>query len=187
MIFGLWFAHEFLGVKLPIMRTGMYLLFFVSIAAVCPAVDTWTTIPTGASAWRLSPIFILISYCYARQWTPRATWDWRYDASTREFAKTIDILGIDAGLHNIKVGGSWVFEPALNYYREKNSYSNWLPVVRQSHRSGRLLCAERRRSPDGCRFEIANLDRRSKFRICSCRSRTFLHKMIHSVLLWKPF
>jgi len=129
-IFGLWCAHELLGVKLPIMRTGMYLLFLFPLPLLA-----LLSIPGRLPAWRiglaLSPIFVLISYCYARQWTPRATWDWRYDASTREFARTIDILGIDAGLHNIKVGGSWVFEPALNYYREKNSYSNWLPVVRQ--------------------------------------------------------
>jgi hypothetical protein len=129
-IFGLWCAHEFLGVKLPIMRTGMYLLFLLPLPLLA-----LLSVPRRYPDWRiglaLSPIFFLIACCYMRQWTPRATWDWRYDAPTREFAKAIDILGIELGLHEIKVGGSWVFEPALNYYRQKNNYSNWLPVVRQ--------------------------------------------------------
>jgi hypothetical protein len=129
-IFGLWLAHVLLGVKLPIMRTGVYLLFLFPLALL-----SLLSRPVHAPGWRVglavSPVFMLVALCYARQWTPRATWDWRYDASTREFARTINILGIDSGLHNIRVGGSWVFEPALNYYRQKNGYSNWLPVVRQ--------------------------------------------------------
>lgn len=129
-MFGLWCAHEFLGVKLPIMRTGIYMLFLFPLSLL-----VLLSIRGRYPDWRigvaLSPLFVLIAHCYLRQWTPRATWDWRYDAPTRDFAKAIDILAIDSGLHDIKVGGSWVFEPALNYYREKNSYSNWLPVVRQ--------------------------------------------------------
>lgn len=129
-IFGLWLAHMFFGVKLPIMRTGVYLLFLFPLSLL-----SLLSRPSHSPDWRfgvaLSPLFVLVALCYVRQWTPRATWDWRYDASTREFARAINILGIDSGLQNIKVGGSWVFEPALNYYRQKNNYSNWLPVVRQ--------------------------------------------------------
>lgn len=130
LMFGLWCSHALLGLKLPVMRTGVYLLFlfplcFFALLAL-----------TGKSAERrlglvLSPIWILLALCYARQCTPRATWDWRYDASTREFARTIDILRAGSNLHGITIGGSWIFEPALNFYRQKNGYTEWRPVVRQ--------------------------------------------------------
>jgi hypothetical protein len=30
------------------------------------------------------------------------------------------------------VGGSWIFEPALNFYRQKFGYTQWQPVPRNS-------------------------------------------------------
>jgi len=34
-------------------------------------------------------------------------------------------------LPSIRVGGSWVFEPTLNFYRVTNHYDAWQPSVRQ--------------------------------------------------------
>ena len=31
----------------------------------------------------------------------------------------------------MRVGGSWLFKEALNFYRLKNHYDHWQPIVRQ--------------------------------------------------------
>jgi hypothetical protein len=125
------FAHMALGVKLPIMRTGIYFLLLLPLtllAFICS--QRMSVFHWAGNA--LIPIFVFWAALYVPQWTARATADWRYDASTRDFAKAIETLRVYSGATNIKVGGSWIFEPALNFYRRKFGYTQWQPVPRNS-------------------------------------------------------
>ena len=130
-VFILTFAHVALQVKLPIMRTGIYFLLLLPLALLSlfcyqrRSIGHWTGLA-------LTPVFVFWAALYVPQWTARATSDWRYDASTRDFAQTIEALRAYTGATDIKVGGSWIFEPALNFYRQKFGYTQWQPVPRNA-------------------------------------------------------
>jgi hypothetical protein len=125
------FAHAALHVKLPIMRTGVYFLILLPLALLSflphprQRIGRWSGVA-------LLPILTFWAALYVPQWTARATSDWRYDASTRDFAKAIEAMRAYSGATNIKVGGSWIFEPALNFYRLRYGYTNWQPVPRNA-------------------------------------------------------
>ena len=54
---------------------------------------------------------------------------WRYDADVRRVVDDLTALHAE-GLGRIRIGGNWVFEPALNFYRETRRLE-WLePIVR---------------------------------------------------------
>jgi hypothetical protein len=89
------------------------------------SVERWTGLV-------LTPVLLFWAALYVPQWTARATSDWRYDASSRDFAKAIENVRSYTGQSNIKVGGSWIFEPALNFYRQKFGYTEWQPVPRNA-------------------------------------------------------
>jgi hypothetical protein len=116
---------------MPLMRTAVYFLFLLPLALL-----SLLTSPTKSLERRIGivvlPILLLLALFYVPQWSARATSDWRYDASTREFAKAIEVLRVGAGANNISVGGSWIFEPALNFYRRKYGYTHWQPIARNA-------------------------------------------------------
>lgn len=127
----LMFAHVALQVKLPIMRTGIYFLMLLPLTLLSllnsprRSIGHWTGLA-------FIPVLIFWAVLYVPQWTERATSDWGYDASTRDFAKAIEVMRAYSGATNIKVGGSWIFEPALNFYRLKFGYTQWQPVPRNA-------------------------------------------------------
>ncbi len=54
---------------------------------------------------------------------------WRYDADARRVVSELSALHTE-GLGHIRLGGTWFFEPALNFYRETRHLA-WLePIVR---------------------------------------------------------
>jgi hypothetical protein len=119
------FAHAALSVKLPVMRTTTSLLFLLSLALACmprymPRV-----------AWAISPVFLFLVITYVRQRPADYVGDWREERSTRVFAEEIEKRRAASGVSKITVGGSWIFEPALNFYRNKNGYRNWEVVTRR--------------------------------------------------------
>jgi hypothetical protein len=125
------FVHAALDVKLPIMRTGIYFLLLLPLTLLAFICSQRRSVFHWAGN-ALIPIFVFWAALYVPQWTARATADWRYDASTRDFAKAIETLRVYSGATNIRVGGSWIFEPALNFYRQKFGYTQWQPVPRNS-------------------------------------------------------
>jgi hypothetical protein len=131
LIVGLSFAHSALQVKLPLMRTAVYFVFLMPLPllALLACERKSFEYRTGLV---LLPLLLLLTLFYIPQWTARATSDWRYDASTREFAKSIELLRTYKGAENISIGGSWIFEPALNFYRERYGYTHWKPVARNA-------------------------------------------------------
>lgn len=125
------FAHMVLQVKLPIMRTGIYFLMLLPLALL-----SFLNYPRrSAGHWAglaLIPLLVFWAALYVPQWKERATSDWRYDASTQDFAKAIEAMRAYTGATNIKIGGSWIFEPALNFYRLRLGYTQWQPVPRNA-------------------------------------------------------
>lgn len=122
-------AHVGAHVKLPVMRTSVYFLLLFPLALL-----SFLSGEKGSAArragWCFLPVIAFLLLLYVPQTWAKATFDWRYDASTRQFAETIESIRMRNGVNAIRVGGSWVFEPTLNFYRVKNHYDGWQPVVR---------------------------------------------------------
>jgi hypothetical protein len=135
LLLGLSFAFYALGVKLPMMRTALYLLVLLPLpflALLGIRSERWER-RAGLS---LSPLLVLWALFYVAQWnTARSVIEWRFDASTREFAKAIEILRVACRQDSIRVGGSWIFGSSLNFYRFKYAYTHWLPVGRPNQPS----------------------------------------------------
>lgn len=125
----LWLAHVLAHVKLPIMRTGVYFLFLFPLALLS-FLPCEKDSPAGHLGWAFLPIIVFLVLLYVPQANAKATVDWRYDAATKKFAETIEMIRRYTASPNIHVGGSWVFEPTLNFYRVTNHYDAWQPIVR---------------------------------------------------------
>jgi hypothetical protein len=117
-------AHQALGLKLPVMRTTLSLLFLLALGLV-------SLIPQlNRGAWLLSPVYLFLFITDIRQWPSDFIADWSHDRSTRAFAEQIEKRRAASNLSSIRVGGSWVFEPSLNFYRIRNGYRAWEPLSR---------------------------------------------------------
>ncbi len=125
-----WLAHGVAHVKLPVMRTGVYLLFLFPLALLSFLAGERRS-PARQIGWVFLPFLVALILFYAPQLNANATFDWRSDASTRRYAEAIELFRGYAESPNVRVGGSRVCEPALNFYRLKNHYDHWQPVVRQ--------------------------------------------------------
>jgi hypothetical protein len=122
-------AHLVSGIPYPEDRTGIYFvplatlaaLGFARILADGPGFARWVGIAVA---------LVLASFAleFAAQWNVNSFWVWRYDADTKRVFEALEGVPKPAG--QIRLGVSWVFEPALNYYREVRN-ATWLaPVLR---------------------------------------------------------
>jgi hypothetical protein len=122
-------AHLVSGIPYPEDRTGIYFvplatlaaLGFARILAEGPGFPRWVGIAVA---------LVLASFAleFAAQWNVNSFWVWRYDADTKRVFEALERAPKPAG--QIRLGVSWVFEPALNYYREVRN-ATWLaPVLR---------------------------------------------------------
>ena len=126
-----WLAHSFAHVKLPIMGTGIYFLFLFPLALLS-FLSCERRSPARRLGWVFLPSVMFLVLLYVPQFNAKATFDWRFDASTKEFAEVIELIRNYAASPSVHVGGSWVFKDALNFYRLKNHYDRWQPIVRQN-------------------------------------------------------
>jgi hypothetical protein len=65
---------------------------------------------------------------FAAQWNVNSFWVWRYDADTKRIFNALEAAPKPPG--PIRLGVSWVFEPALNYYRDVRNATWLVPVAR---------------------------------------------------------
>jgi hypothetical protein len=122
-------AHLVSGIPYPEDRTGIYFVPLASLAALGFA----RILVEGAGFPRwvgIAVALVLVSFAleFAAQWNVNSFWVWRYDADTKRVFEAMEKTPKAAG--QIRLGVSWVFEPALNYYREVRN-ATWLaPVLR---------------------------------------------------------
>ncbi len=69
---------------------------------------------------------------FAAQWNVKSFWVWRYDADTKQIFEKLEATPKPGGQApgSVRLGVSWVFEPALNYYREVRKAAWMAPVQR---------------------------------------------------------
>ncbi len=119
-------AHVTLQMPYPADRTGIYFLPLVSLTLIGLA----SSIPSKPGAMAAYAVTGILLVQFAAQWNVRKFLVWEYDADTREIANRISENAGGKSANSIRVGGSWQLEPALNFYREKNSWAWMQPVTR---------------------------------------------------------
>lgn len=127
-------AHFLAGVLYPEDRTGIYFIPLASLAALGlvriladrPGWPRWTSFAVA---------ILLLSFAaeFAAQWNVKSFLVWRYDADTKHIFQALESAPKPSG--PIRLGVSWVFEPALNYYREVRN-ANWMTPVERDGFSG---------------------------------------------------
>jgi hypothetical protein len=127
-------AHLLAGVLYPEDRTGIYFIPLASFAVLGlariladrPGWPHWTGFAVA---------LVLLSFTaeFAAQWNVKSFLVWRYDADTKHVFQTLESTPKPSG--PIRLGVSWVFEPALNYYRAVRN-ANWMAPVERDGFSG---------------------------------------------------
>jgi hypothetical protein len=126
-------AHLLSGIPYPEDRTGIYFVPLASLAALGFARMLFER--RGFPHWiGMAVAVVLCSFAveFAAQWNVNSFWVWRYDADTKRIFEALEAAPKPArpGDGQIRLGVSWVFEPALNYYREVRKAAWLAPVLR---------------------------------------------------------
>lgn len=137
-------AHHLAGMIYPVPRTALYL---IPLTALCLGGLTQTlsttrwsqvladTHVTASSPLMLSTrhiattgvlvILLLINVQYLRQFNTTYYRSWFYDAAIRQAITAIDTHRHAHGLSQVRVGGEYLYEPAINFYRNHLD-ADWL-------------------------------------------------------------
>lgn len=122
-------AHLISGIPYPEDRTGIYFIPLTTLAAL--GLARMLIERPGFPRWigcAVAIVFASFALEFAAQWNVKSFLVWRYDADTKRIFEALEKAPKPPG--QIRLGVSWVLEPALNYYREVR-HATWLiPVQR---------------------------------------------------------
>jgi hypothetical protein len=115
------------GMKLPLERTGLYLLppfglAFLSAGAGLASIRTWPLLSarlgTGLSRAALSA-GVLLCLVWGSQVQTSHYRPWLYDSDSRAVFRAIVALHDPSSKRLIRVGATWALAPSLNFYRNQ--------------------------------------------------------------------
>lgn len=112
------------GVPYPFGRTGLYLIPMLVFALMATAASVQRAMVPG--------IFLLslLSGGFLSQFTTTYFIDWRFDASTNHLLDRITADRARLGRQGkFQVGGSWIHEMSLKYYRKRRKLHDMEPVI----------------------------------------------------------
>lgn len=109
-----------LGLKYPLDRTALYWIPLLTLL-VLTAISMLR--PHRAASWLLgAPLAAFLGLAvlhYAASFQVRFYAQWQYDAATRRFVRRICELQAAARKPRVRIGATWLFEPSLNFYRQR--------------------------------------------------------------------
>ena len=115
-------AHHILGVPYPWTRTGLYLIWFFLM--LCLSLWSAPATPRGLSCFA-GACTVILAVGFVSQFQTRYYFDFREDAEVDQMMARVR----DAGpVAPPCVGGSWLYEPTVNYYRLRYRV-NWLDAM----------------------------------------------------------
>ena len=120
-------AHLVSGMLYPVDRTGVYFVPLATFAALGFA-RVLMERPGLPRSVGFAVTILLASFAieFAAQWNVKSFLVWRYDADTKRIFEALETAPKPPG--QIRMGVSWVLEPALNYYRVIRN-ATWLAPV----------------------------------------------------------
>ena len=123
-------AHLISGIPYPQDRTGIYFVPLASLAAL--GLARMLAERPGVSRWMGGAVaIVLLSFAleFAAQWNVKSFWVWRYDIDTKRVFQALEAAP-KPNSGPIRLGVSWIFEPAFNYYRVVRKATWMAPVER---------------------------------------------------------
>ncbi len=117
------------GIPYPEDRTGIYFIPLSTFAAL--GLARLLVERPGFPRWigcAVAIVFASFAVEFAAQWNVKSFLIWRYDADTKRIFEALEKAPKPPG--QIRLGISWVLEPALNYYRDVRHATWLLPVQR---------------------------------------------------------
>jgi hypothetical protein len=125
-----WLANRLFGVLFPLGRTGLHLLILFLLACPIAALHAWERPAGRIAAVPLAVALILAAGWFATRWNTRVYSDWPFNAATRPIVEVMRERERRSPREGVRVGGSWLFEPGLNFYRRTLRLSWMRPVER---------------------------------------------------------
>jgi hypothetical protein len=124
-------AHGAFGLPYPYQRTGLYLvpLFILTVFALWASIRKYRLaaivagLPLGALALLALAHFLV--YFQTNHYR-----EWRFDRSTKQMVQLIRERQRIEPRPKVRVGAMWLFEPSLNFYRERYRLAWMEPVTR---------------------------------------------------------
>lgn len=121
--------HHLMGTPYPHMRTGLYWIPLLTIAAMALPGHTpgrgITTVAAVAGA--------LVVAAYLAQFNVRYYQEWRFDAGAKRLLQT---LAAETGNRPLQVWASFPVDTTVEYYRRRLKMTRWRPVVREPAGAG---------------------------------------------------
>jgi hypothetical protein len=129
-------AHAALGVRYPLERGAVFMVPCVTLLLVA----VWEA---AASASRLAvvgrgiagTVFVALAH-FAFCTNLSTTYLWRYDAAGRAAMRSVGAAAAPLPPGRLRLGVSWMLEPAANFYRVTRNLSGLAPVTREDPRRG---------------------------------------------------
>ena len=122
-------AHLVFGIPYPEDRTGLYFVPLATLAAL--GLVRMLTDRPRFPRWIGFAVAILLAFFaveFASQWNVKSFLVWRYDADTKRIFEAMEAA--PKPTVPVRMGVSWVLEPALNYYRDVRKATWMVPVER---------------------------------------------------------
>jgi hypothetical protein len=117
-------AHHGYGLPYPVDRTGLY---FLPLATLCLA-GLGVGVRLRLLGFAHAAVLMAFAVQWLLQWNITHFQVWRYDADTKAVFRRIEA---DSGGRKppIRVGASWMYLPALEYYRNRGEPARFAPIA----------------------------------------------------------
>ena len=118
-------SHILLNVNYPVSRTCLYFIPLFTISGLLVARELFFRFPR----YHLRPVGLIIAaavmFDYAVSWNTEYFRYNAYDVISRQLFLSISNDAHSRGLKTVRVGGTWWYEPELNFYRRRYN-AEWM-------------------------------------------------------------
>jgi hypothetical protein len=116
-------AHLAIGLHYPPPRAAVSVPPLAG-AALALVLYNWRRRPRAVTAIAALLALAVVAR-YVQQWLPDRFWGDTFNANSRAVFERISALAAGRGGPPVRVGGRWVFEPSMNFYRQTR-HASWM-------------------------------------------------------------
>lgn len=117
--------HVLIRMNYPVARTALYLVPLFTVAAILVAREIGAFVP---GPWlRIAGLLVaaVVIADYAASLNTKYFRYNEYDVISRELFQSISTDAQSRGLTNVRVGGTWWYQPEIDFYRQRY-HANWM-------------------------------------------------------------
>jgi hypothetical protein len=129
-------AHAALGVRYPLERGAVFMVPCLTLLLVAVWEAAASTSGRAVAGRSIAvAVFVALAH-FALCANLSSTYLWRYDAAGREAMRSVGAAAAVLPPERLRLGVSWLLEPAANFYRVTRNLSGLAPVTREDPRLG---------------------------------------------------